>query len=1041
MKTNKNCTIVLLCWLTICPLLSFAEQAEWQSQHKMGLNKLAPHTYVLPYDSEAQLIEGNYKASSYYQSLNGKWKFNWVKNPDNRPKDFYKPTFSVKNWNEINVPGNWERQGYGTPIYVNENYEFVDSIFEMTKPSPPNVPYKYNEVGSYRRNFTIPNNWENRRVVLCLEGVNSFYYIWLNGELLGYNQDSKTPAEWDITDKLKKGDNTLAVECYRWSAGSYLECQDFWRISGIERDVYLYSTPKNFIADYEVVSTLDTINYTEGQFQLNVRLGAFQPNDVLTYKLLNAEGALIRTETKTINQKNIQFASLKLPNVKQWNAESPILYTLIIEQSTGQFIERIGCKVGFRTSEIKGGQLFVNGTPIIIKGVNRHEHTQLGRTVTEESMLRDIELMKQNNINTVRNSHYPNDKRWYELCNQYGLYMIDEANVESHGMGYGKESLAKDTSWYQQHLERNQRMYHRSKNHPSIIIWSMGNEAGMGVNFEGVYNWLKATDKYRPTQYERAEQTPFTDIYCPMYRSLDAFSTYFSKDTAPYRPFIMCEYSHAMGNSCGAINDYMSIFEENPMAQGGCIWDWVDQSFREIDENGRWYWSYGGDYGPKNIPSFGNFCCNGLVSADRTPYPHLQEVKKVYQYIKSKLVDAETHTLSIKNWHDFTQLNDFELKWQYVTDRGEVLTEGTEVLSAAPHQKLSFTPQKPIEAKLKGVVEYYLNLQWFRRNATPFVTKEQVVAENQFVFAGKRKNYIEASKERGGKFLLTDNKVANKFFSIELSNETAALTSFKMFGSEMLVSPLLINVYRPLTDNDNRDRENGRVWVQEGLNQLSQKAKNIKAQRIGGGGVQLEAAISLENAKGQTLFEGQIFYTIAEDGVLNIKCTLMPDTALVHKMARVGISFDMPKAYNQVEYLGRGDDETYADRKQNGFIGIYKTTAEDMFVPYVNPQACGNRTDVRWLKMGSEEHTGFKVISNKNFEFSALPYQDENLETATHLNQLEDRGTISVHLDSEQAGVGTATCGPGVLPAYQVKVEEKIFEFTFFPFRASNSRK
>lgn len=1031
MKILLSC---LLVWGAALHLT--AGQPEWQSQYAIGLNKLEPHTYVLPYENVQQVIAGNYKESPYYQSLNGKWKFNWVQNPDNRPVSFYQPTYSVKNWAEINVPGNWELQGYGTPIYVNEEYEFVSPLFEMEKPTPPLVPYKYNEVGSYRRNFTVSDEWNDRRVVLCLEGANSFYYIWLNGELLGYNQDSKTPAEWDITDKLQAGENCLAVECYRWSAGSYMECQDYWRLSGIERDVYLYATPKSYIADYDLTATLDKVSYSEGEFQLRSQVTTAQSGLALSYKLLNPAGRVVASEKRAVQADSLNFSAVKLPQVARWSAEDPALYSLVLEltNSAGQLLETTGCKVGFRSSEIKEGRLHINGTPILIKGVNRHEHTQLGRTVTEESMIRDIELMKQHNINTVRNSHYPNDKRWYELCDQYGLYMIDEANVESHGMGYGEESLAKDTTWYQQHLVRNQRMYHRSKNHASIIIWSMGNEAGMGINFERVYGWFKSVEKHRPIQYERAQQEPFTDIYCRMYRSIEEIHAYLNQEEAPYRPFILCEYSHAMGNSCGGFNDYMQTFEENAMAQGGCVWDWVDQSFKEIDANGKWFWSYGGDYGPKNVPSFGNFCCNGLVNADRIPYPHLQEVKRVYQYIKAKQVSKNSHTLTIKNWHDLTNLNAFELRWQYVTSRGEVLKEGRDQLQLAPHQTLTFTPEQPSRAQLKGVGEYYLNLQWFKREATPFITTDYPMAEDQFIFAASGTTWESRELEKGSALQLTATEAVSDLYRFSVSKESGALTSYQVFGEELLANPLLVSLYRPLTDNDNRDKENGQIWRKEGLGELRQKATRVTTKQ-NSKGVEITALLTFENSAKQSLFTGSITYALSREGVLSVTTELTPDTALVHKMARVGITFDMPAPYNQVRYLGRGADESYEDRKVSGTVAIYQTTAQDMFVPYVKPQACGNRTDVRWVELSNSATLGLQVTAAKPFQFSALPYQDQNLSEATHLNQLEDRGTVTVHLDSEQTGVGTATCGPGVLAPYQVSVTPKRFQFTLTPFK------
>ena len=663
----KSFLLMILAMPVIIPVTA-QQQPEWQSQYAVGLNKLAPHTYVWPYGSASEVQKGAYEQSPYYMSLNGKWKFNWVKNPDNRPKDFYKPAFYTGGWADIDVPGNWERQGYGTAIYVNEAYEFDDKMFNFKK-NPPLVPYKENEVGSYRRTFTIPAGWEGRRVVLCCEGVISFYYIWVNGEFLGYNQGSKTAAEWDITDKLVNGENTIALEVYRWSSGSYLECQDMWRLSGIERDVYLYSTPKQYIADYKVTSVLEKEYYKEGIFNLDVTVaGPASGIASIGYTLKDASNKTVLQGSQDIKSRGlsnyITFDEQRIPDVKKWSAEYPNLYTLILElkDASGKTTEITGCEVGFRTSEIKDGRFCINGVPVLVKGVNRHEHSQLGRTVSKELMEEDIKLMKQHNINTVRNSHYPTHPYWYQLCDRYGLYMIDEANIESHGMGYGSASLAKDSTWLTAHMDRTHRMYERSKNHPAIVIWSLGNESGNGINFERTYDWLKSVEKNRPVQYERAEENYNTDIYCRMYRSVDVIKDYVSRKDI-YRPFILCEYLHAMGNSCGGMKEYWDVFESEPMAQGGCIWDWVDQSFREIDKDGKWYWTYGGDYGPKDIPSFGNFCCNGLVNAIREPHPHLLEVKKIYQNIKSTLIGKKDLTVRVKNWFDFSDLNEYVLNW------------------------------------------------------------------------------------------------------------------------------------------------------------------------------------------------------------------------------------------------------------------------------------------------------------------------------------------------------------------------------------------
>ena len=660
MKLKKRTFLILMAALT-ATFASAQKQPlpEWQSQYAVGLNKLAPHTYVWPYADASDIGKpGGYEQSPYYMSLNGKWKFNWVKNPDNRPKDFYQPSYYTGGWADINVPGNWERQGYGTAIYVNETYEFDDKMFNFKK-NPPLVPFAENEVGSYRRTFKVPADWKGRRVVLCCEGVISFYYVWVNGKLLGYNQGSKTAAEWDITDVLSEGENVVALEVYRWSSGAYLECQDMWRLSGIERDVYLYSTPKQYIADYKVSASLDKEKYKEGIFNLEVTVeGPSATASSIAYTLKDASGKAVLQDAINIKSRGlsnfIAFDEKKIAEVKAWNAEHPNLYTLVLElkDAQGKVTELTGCEVGFRTSEIKDGRFCINGVPVLVKGTNRHEHSQLGRTVSKELMEQDIRLMKQHNINMVRNSHYPTHPYWYQLCDRYGLYMIDEANIESHGMGYGPASLAKDSTWLTAHMDRTHRMYERSKNHPAIVIWSQGNEAGNGINFERTYDWLKSVEKGRPVQYERAELNYNTDIYCRMYRSVDEIKAYVGKKDI-YRPFILCEYLHAMGNSCGGMKEYWDVFENEPMAQGGCIWDWVDQNFREIDKNGKWYWTYGGDYGPEGIPSFGNFCGNGLVNAVREPHPHLLEVKKIYQNIKATLSDRKNLKVCIKNWYDF----------------------------------------------------------------------------------------------------------------------------------------------------------------------------------------------------------------------------------------------------------------------------------------------------------------------------------------------------------------------------------------------------
>ena len=1013
--------------LSLIALYSFpvlvVAQPEWQSQYAIGKNKLAPHTYIWPYANADAVGEGNYEQSPYYMSLNGKWKFHWVKNPDHRPKEFYKPSFYTGGWADIDVPGNWERQGYGTAIYVNETYEFDDPLFNFKK-NPPLVPYAENEVGSYRRMFTVPTDWKDRRIVICCEGVISFYYIWVNGHMLGYNQGSKTPAEWDITDYVQAGENIVALEVYRWSAGSYLECQDMWRLSGIERDVYLYSTPRQFIADYKVTSSLDKKEYKEGIFGLDITVeGSAAGVSTLAYSLEDTAGkAILQNEIPVKNRglsNFITFDEQSLPDVKRWSAEHPNLYTLILalKDDAGHITHLTGCKVGFRTSEIKDGRFCINGVPVLVKGANRHEHSQLGRTVSKELMEEDIRLMKQHNLNTVRNSHYPTHPYWYQLCDRYGLYVIDEANIESHGMGYGPASLAKDSTWLPAHMDRTQRMYERAKNHPGIVIWSLGNEAGNGINFERTYDWMKSVETTRPIQYERAEQNYNTDIYCRMYRSVEELLVY-ARQTEPkvYRPFIMTEYLHAMGNSGGGLKEYMDVFETEPIVQGGCIWDWVDQSFREIDADGRWYWTYGGDYGPKNVPSFGNFCCNGLVNAVREPHPHLLEVKKAYQYIKATLVDKSNLTLNIKNWYDFTNLNAYILHWQVVGDHGKVIADGTRRVDAAPHATVEVmlgAVRLPSDVR-----EAYLNLSWTPVDAAPFINTDYEVAYDQFVLSGN-KNYRTPETKLSGKV------------EMNIDPATGALRSYIYNRKELLFSPVTLSLYRPVTDNDNREKVGGaKTWKKVGLDQLTQRALTVKTSTRSG-----RAEVELLNVRGEKVGTASFVYTLKKNGELDIQTHIVPDTTVISSLARVGFTFEMPDTYSQVSYLGRGDHETYMDRNQSGKIGIYHTDVERMFHYYVRPQATGNRTDVRWMQLADEAGEGLAFRSDTSFQFSVIPFTDENLDAATHINQLRREGVVTVHLDAAQAGVGTATCGPGVLPQYRVPVQDYTFRFTIRPLK------
>ncbi|MDE6490702.1 MAG: DUF4981 domain-containing protein, partial [Muribaculaceae bacterium] len=985
---------------------------------------------VVPYstgDIEA-IADRQITGSPYYLDLNGRWKFHWVKNPALRPDRFQEPDFDVSSWDEITVPGNWETQGYGTKIYVNERYEF-DSPYFGFKKDPPHVPVEENEVGSYRRTFTVPESWDGRRTVLCIEGAASFYYVWINGHLLGWNQDSKTAAEWDVTDYLVKGDNTLAIEVYRWSAGAYLECQDMWRLSGIERDVYLYSTPTAYIADYTVRSPLDSTGFKDGELTVELSVEGSLPKSPLdkkakkrwtpmqvAYRLLDAAGNQVAEGIKPA-ARNMTFTDT-ITGVRPWNAESPYLYTLVLDllDHNGRSIETVGCNVGFKSAGIIDGQFCLNGKPILIKGVNRHAFTpELGHTVTRESMLDDIRLMKQNNINTVRNSHYPMDREWYHLCDKYGLYVIDEANIESHGMGYGEKSLAKDPSWLPAHLDRTHRMYAKSKNHPSVTFMSLGNEAGNGVNFEETYKWLKSVEHNRPIQYERAEQAYNTDIYARMYRSIDEIKAYCATKGI-YRPFILCEYAHAMGNSVGGLRDYWDTFESEPMAQGGCIWDWVDQAFIERNSDGSIRYTYGGDYGGKGVPSDNSFCCNGLIASDRTPHPHLDEVRAVYRNIKSRLAGLSPVTVTTRNWHDFTNLDRYTLHWSVTDSEGHTLQSGIKKVKCRPQGSVIFPIEGIDPTDSDGLL--LLNLSWVADDGIDWIKGREMASEQLVLHDGCLASPLTASPMKRKHDTYSSGEL-----SFSISPATGELTSLKRNGIERLSTPMSLSLYRPLTENDAHRNGSGKLWRAAGLDSVTSRMVSSVLKKN-----TLTVETSLTGRNGQNVGTAVTRYTISDGNTLSVSCRFSPDTATIKSLPRVGLTCRMPKnTAGTVEYFGRGPVENYVDRNSGALLGLYRTTPADEFHCYVVPQATGNHTDTRRVKLGDS----MTVTSTRPFQFSATPYCDRVIDAAGHTGELTDDGFVTLHIDAEQTGVGTATCGPDILPKYRIVVEPCEFEFRF----------
>jgi len=792
---------------------------EMENPALTGPNKIPPRSYFVPFPDEKSALTLWNEESPWYMSLNGNWKFRWTEKTQERPRDFYKPGFDASNWDDMPVPANWELKGYGTPIYVNSSYEWTED------PEPPKVPHDTNPVGSYLRKFTLPESWKGKQVFIHLGAVKSGFFIWVNGRQIGFSKDCKTPAEWNITPFLVEGENTLALQVYRWTDGSYLECQDFWRISGIERDVFLFTTPPVFISDFFARATLVN-DYKDGLLRLDVavsnlsgeKAGKFSLETRL-YRSLDTDPVISLSEPVVFGPLRDMAISFEnsIPAPDKWTAETPNLYTLLIslKDEKGQVVESVRHRIGFRTSEIRDGRLLINGKPILMKGVNRHEHDPVtAHVVSRESMLKDIRLMKQNNINTVRTCHYPDDPYWYELCDQYGLYVIDEANIESHGMGYGAASLAKDPVWKDAHLDRVKRLVERDKNHPSVVIWSMGNEAGDGENFTACYQWIHQRDDTRPVHYERALLGPNTDIYCPMYAGIEHLLEYAAEKQT--RPLIMCEYAHAMGNSTGNLQDYWDVIESHDQLQGACIWDWVDQGFLKKDDNGREFYAYGGDYGPPGTPSDGNFCCNGLVSADRTPHPGLMEVKKVYQYVKIKPEDPDNGIISITNMHDFTGLEGYDIYWSLMASgkkrSGGVIAKPT----VTPGEKKLYTLGLPAFDPEPGT-EYFLDFSVVTNMETDLIPKGFEVASEQISLT-RSVGVMPASINSLPPLTLAETDAAatikGKDFTITFDRKAGVITSYIYKDRELIRGGPRINFWRAPTDNDfgNGMDSRCRIW-------------------------------------------------------------------------------------------------------------------------------------------------------------------------------------------------------------------------------------
>ncbi len=1036
MKSLKAFSGLLVVYtLLICNLNAQVIGTELEDPTITGVNTLKPHAWFIPFP-DSKSTEGKKSLESpFCRVLNGNWKFYWSKNPAERPVDFYKEDFDISGWKEIPVPSDWQMQGYDYPIYTNIPYPF--------KADPPFIPKDYNPVGSYKHNFTVPADWKDKRVVLHFGGVNSAAYYWLNGEKLGYSEDSKTPVEFDITSRLREGENALSIEVYRWSDGSYLEDQDFFRLSGIERDVFLYATPRVHIYDYFV--TTDLVNdYQDARLSLTVDVinnfpGLKSGDYTVEFSLFDKNNAVVTKgkQLVRINMKDSAQVVFKsdVQNPLKWTAETPDLYKLLIKvtDKSGKETEAIVSKIGFRKVEILNGQLCVNGKPIYIKGVNRHEHDEItGHVISEESMRKDIELLQQSNINAVRTCHYPDDPRWYELCDEYGIYLVDEANVESHGMGYARDkTLGNKPEWLNAHMDRTRRMVERDKNFASVIIWSLGNEAGNGSNFYATYDWIKKRDTTRPVQYERAEYERNTDIFCPMYMPASQMELYAKKYTD--RPLIQCEYSHSMGNSTGNFQDYWDIIEKYPVLQGGFIWDWVDQGIARTDEKGQKYWAYGGDFGPENVPSDNNFCNNGLITPDRRPHPTLYEVRKVYQNIKFRVLDMLSGQFEIRNGFIFTDLNKFNFEYTVEENGTPVLKKELTTLNVAPGQSSAVAIDLS-SLEIRADCEYFIIFRAHQRDAERMIPAGHIVAYEQFRLPYEKS--LPQAKDVSPGLQLTEKPgivITGQKFSVSFDS-LGWVSSYRLNGREILKTALVPNFWRAPIDNDYGNNMPSRLKVWKDVNRKF-ILTSVKTRQISGNMVEVSCLYDVPNVKGTWTSD----YIIHGDGRIEVSNKFSTFDKSVPEIPRIGMQWRLGPEFSNMDYFGRGPWENYQDRKTSALVSRYTEKVADQVFLYVRPQENNYRTDVRWFSLTDDKGVGLKATGKPVISTSAHNYGMEDIDDGAkkdqrHINDIVPRDFIEWNIDYKQMGVGgDDSWGAKPLAKYMLYPGEYAYEFTIEP--------
>ncbi len=1033
----------------------------WQDQTIFRIQKTDPHVTKMPFADAEQAKAGVRMASPYCQLLNGDWKFHYVGHPDARVTDFYNPEFDDRNWDTIPVPSNWQMHGYGIPLYTNITYPFKkDPPFVMGEPDPSytHAPLENrNPVGSYRKTFEVPGSWDGRQVFIVFEGVDSAFFLWVNGKKVGYSQDSRTPAEFDLTNYLVKGENTLAVEVYQFSDGSYLEDQDMWRLSGIFRDVYLWSSSKVDIRDFTVVSGLDE-SYRKGVLEVTMEVASYENNAgefEIHAQLFDGTRALVdpvklvgkNDGVETRSELGFKVADLA---VEPWSAERPKLYDLVIElASAGKVSTFYSTKVGFRSSEVKNGQILINGQPILFKGVNRHEHDPYtGHTVTEANMRQDLLLMKRLNLNAVRTSHYPNHPRFYELCDEIGIYVIDEANIESHDMGWQTNPLTDDPMWFAAHKDRIVNMVERDKNHPSVVIWSMGNESGDGINFQLCSAWIRQNDPTRPIHYDRASRQPYTDMFSEMYTDVDRLETYAQEQEAlppeMQRPAILCEYNHAMGNSSGNLKEYWDLFRKYRNLQGGFIWDFVDQGLfvpqKKSDlqrtvghdlrkESGTGEYSdlqaakdfkYGGDFG--DFPNDNSFCFNGIVMADRSLSPQAYEVKYLMQDLHTRLLSSEPglHRLEIRNERFFTATDDCRLHWVLTKD-GKTVDEGwLDDATSIPAQGT-----KLLELRSKGIEggEQHLRVSYHLGSSQPWAEVGTEIAYDQFLLPSSIIGATEVNHDSSGaETLVVEDRPAQLCVragvrEITFDKKTGMVQSLKQAGVDVIRQPLVLNFWRPPVNNERgwKIEEKCAIWKQAGEHT---KASGFRYRQEAS---TVEVTADLKIPAGDST--GQVHYIVHASGKLEVALLVQPDLDGTPLIPRIGLQTVVDRSLDTTTWYGKGPFESYPDRKSAAWVSQFSLPTADLFHAYTDPQESSNRTDVRWVEWLSNgtQKLRIKALSPRGFQFSVYPWSQQMIEAATHAVDLPPTEAFTLNLDLDQSGVGGTTSW-GTLPLESYRV-------------------